>query len=151
LIAFIFVLILLALFAAAFEYLAVDAAGWKGALAVTAAYVLLAYQVGMAAAAPHAKPDWLSKRTAQYGTVWFAGSVGPLLDVPEYADGVTVHVVAPSRCHRRTRTRVRCWFSVHLASQPVVRTGFMSVHLQRDGLLGYKLPWDPGKVGVGWD
>jgi hypothetical protein len=75
---------------------------------------------------------------------------GPLLDLPEAASRVTVHVVAPSKCHRRNRSTVLCWLSVHLASVPETRTGFMRVHLQRNGQLGYLLPWDPTKVGVGW-
>lgn len=89
---------------------------------------------------------WLSKREAQRGVTRFAGQIGPLLDTPEASNLVTVRVVAAPKCHRRNHATVLCWFTVHLASQPTTRTGFMVAHLQRNGFVGYKLPWDPIKV-----
>lgn len=102
-----------------------------------------------AAATPRWAQDggWLSKQHAQHGASSFARQIGPLLD-PDAPGHVTVHVARPSKCHRRDRSTVLCWFSVHLVSQPVTRTGFMRVHLQRNRFLGYKLPWDPARVGL---
>jgi hypothetical protein len=93
---------------------------------------------------------WLTKRHAQQGATVFAKEIGPLLDRPEVANRVTVHVAAASKCHRRDHATVLCWFGAQLVSQPIWLTGFMRVHLQRNGLQGYRLPWDPQKVGLGW-
>lgn len=106
--------------------------------------VLLTMLLVLALAAPaHASP-LLTKRRAQHETVYFANITAGLDPAP----GVTVHVVAPSKCHRRDHATVLCWFSVHLVSEPRSVNGFMRIHRQRDGLIGYKLPWDPLAVGV---
>lgn len=88
-----------------------------------------------------AHPQFLSKRCAQRDTVHYAGLVAPLLDTAPTDPKLTVS--PPRRCHRRDNTTVLCWFSVRLVSEPRTVTGFMRVHLQRDGVLGYQIPWVP--------
>jgi heme A synthase len=109
-----------------------------------------------AASAAHAAPrwardgGWLPRHDAQAQAVQFIGLQGPLLDTPEASDRVTERVSVPSKCHRRDHATVLCWFSVHLASRPMALRGFMLLHLQRNGLIGVKLPWDPLRVGLGY-
>ena len=91
---------------------------------------------------------WLSKQRAQRDTAWAAESIAPILDPAAPPDRITVHVAAPSKCHRRDHATVLCWFSVHLVTRPVTRTGFMRIHLQADGQLGEKEPWFPLDVAL---
>src|SRR4051794_10349434 len=53
---------------------------------------------------------WLTKRHAQQGAPVFAKEIAPLLDRRGVANGVTVHVAAASKCHRRDHATVLCWF-----------------------------------------
>jgi hypothetical protein len=120
----------------------------RTATAALAALVLLATAVP-ATATPRWAMDggWLTRTHAQHGGAWFARQIGPLLD-PNAPTRVTVHMVAPSKCHRRNASTVLCWFSVHLVTQPQTRTGFMVMHLQRNHYLGYKLPWNAWDVAL---
>lgn len=114
--------------------------------------LLLAVLAVPAQATPRWAQDggWLPRRDAQAQATQFIGQIGPLLDTPGASERVTEHVAAPSECHRRNHATVLCWFSVHLASRPIALRGFMRLHLQRNGLIGCKLPWDPLRVGLGY-
>jgi hypothetical protein len=68
-----------------------------------------------------------------------------LLDVDRT---VTAHMVRPGLCHRVSARTVECSFWAYLVASHKLASGKLRVHLQRDGLLGFLLPWDPARYAV---
>lgn len=86
----------------------------------------------------------LTKRHARAGAARYLGSMVWALD--EAQSGERLHVRPPRFCRRLTPEKVACQFSVRLVSEPKTLRGSLVVHHQRDGLLGFLLPWDPADV-----
>jgi hypothetical protein len=87
----------------------------------------------------------LSKREARREALRF---VQPFVDLLDLERTVTTRMVPPHECRRRSRYTVSCRFTAHLEAENRSVGGSVRVHRQRDGLLGFRLPWDPTDVWV---
>lgn len=97
-----------------------------------------------AAIADVSRVDALTKRHARAEGLRFIAPFVDLLDVDRH---VGTHMQPPRRCARLSRRTVVCHFSATLADGRVIRSR-VRVHLQADGLLGFKTPLDVLRDGV---
>ena len=101
---------------------------------LTAAVVLL---VAVSAAPVEARPK-LSKQAARSEGLRF---VEPFVDMLDMERKVGTEMEAARHCRRMNRVTVRCQFRATLYTGHVVRS-HVTVRLQKDGLIGFKLPLD---------
>jgi hypothetical protein len=80
----------------------------------------------------------LTKRTARAEGLRF---VAPFMDMLDVDRTVTARMVPPRECQRVSARTVTCRFTVYLEADARTVTGTLRVHRQRDGLLGFLLPW----------
>jgi hypothetical protein len=99
----------------------------------------------LALAPATASAGFLSKTEARAEGLKFVTPIGDLLEI-----GVTnrVRMVPPRECRRISRVTVTCGFTVEIVSEPRVVRGSLRIRRQRDGLLGFLLPWNPEDVWV---
>jgi len=100
-------------------------------------FVLVAACLLLAAPAD-ARRQRLWKRDAQPAALRF---VAPFVDMLDLTRTVETHMVPPRKCHRVSRLTVRCRFRAYLADRRTVVSS-VTVHRQRDGLLGFRLALD---------
>lgn len=108
-----------------------------------AATALIAAALSLVVVSP-ANAHQLSKRHARASAVRYLESVVWSLD--EAQSGEKLHVRPARFCKRVSHEKVSCPFSVRLVTEPRTVRGALVIHHQRDGLLGYLLPWDPSKI-----
>lgn len=81
----------------------------------------------------------LSKRTARAQGLRF---VTPYVDMLDLERTVATRMVPARECSRVSPRTVTCRFSAWLEAEQRTVTGWVRVHRQRDGLLGFLLPDD---------
>lgn len=86
----------------------------------------------------------LSKTTARTEALTFIGPIVDLLDVQRH---VATDMVPPRKCRRISHVTVRCAFRAALYDGRVLHN-HVTVHRQRDGLLGFKSSLDVLGDGV---
>jgi hypothetical protein len=99
----------------------------------------------LAAAPAQAQSHHISKQHARSAGYRFLAPVVDLLDVNRTVD---THMARPGLCHRVSARTVDCHFWAYLVASHTLASGKLRVHLQRDGLLGFLLPWDPARYAV---
>lgn len=82
----------------------------------------------------------LTKETARSQGYKFTAPFVDLLDVNRT---VETHMVRPGLCHRVSARTVECYFWAYLVATHKLVGGNLRIHRQRDGLLGFLLPFDP--------
>lgn len=107
---------------------------------LTAAALLLA----LVSAAPAAASEQLPKRTARAEALRF---ITPFVDMLDVDHTVTADMVPARKCQRVTRSTVRCRFTATINTGQVIRS-HVTVHRQRDGLLGFRTTLDVLADGI---
>lgn len=69
--------------------------------------------------------------------------VAPFVDLLDIQRTVQTHMVRPGLCHRVSARTISCYFWAYLVGTHELVDGSLRVHLQRDGLLGFLIPFDP--------
>lgn len=102
--------------------------------------LLMAAVLAIALAAP-AEARNLTKRGARHGAVTFMHKIVWSFDKVQH--GEKYHVRPPRFCKRVSHVTVDCPITVRLVSTPTTLRGYLRIHRTSQGLLGYRLPWDP--------
>lgn len=99
--------------------------------------------LALAAPAQAAQPK-LSKREAQARALQF---VSPFVDMLDTERKVGAEMVPPAACARISPSTIRCPFKATLYTGDVIRS-HVTVHRQRDGLLGFRTGLDVLRDGI---